>query len=412
MKFSKIIFMAGRVLFRNKIKSVINILIMMIVFLAIILAVSIKGYFNDVINQTDKYMIDSRITIISSNDSIKGNQIIKLFDDCNFVSMAINETDYISSGELNVEDNNCPLQLKSCNPDCVPDVVNGRQIDFSSSFEIIIPENFLSNNNFKNSEITDASQLIGKKLKFKIDKVDYRPIIDDVKKEYVYGGRVIGSTDIELTVVGTYDSKKYGEELYSGYVSYDSAKIWKSSDIKDKSGIYDVIYVVSRNVFDNAKVKSIAEKNNLYYSSKITLDTTMLNIINIIIFIVVSGFMIVGAVVASFSIKLECKKNISDYVMLMSYGYTKSAVSKFVLVRMLLLNIISLILTIPVAGLLSGYITNAMINAGGPENLNIHVTIISLVVSFFLCLLIAGFSVLKMYCPLSEITVKDLMKYE
>lgn len=376
---------------------------MMTVFTVMLLAFSVREYFTELIDNANKNMISSRISIITSDDKFDGNKISKLFYDSDFVTMVINQNDFYTGGKIILDNEEYPIKLKTGNSDCTPDTLNGNQLNFDDSFEVLLPDDCFDCN---------TNDIIGKNLKFVIDKMDFRTIADEASNTYIIGGRPVGSIEIELNVAGTYDRKKSGEELYTGYISYDLAKILHSSDMKDNSGTNDVIFVITRSVLDNIKVEKIASDNHLSCTTMLKVDTKILNLINIVVYIVVIGMAMLGIAVTVVSAKLEYKKNISDYFMLKAYGYKRKNISAFVFTRIMLINIISMLFSVPVAVLLFRYIAVNYINEDGIGNTECHIAGISVIISVIFCLLNSFIAVIKIYFPLSEITVKDLTKYE
>ncbi|MBP1565570.1 MAG: hypothetical protein J6A58_07455 [Oscillospiraceae bacterium] len=412
MSFKNKFFIIRKSLFREKTRSIVGLILMTIILLCVLLALEILHFFSEINDSINKNFIDARCCVLSMDSDVSTDDVVSLYENKDFVDMIIDGLSYTTSVTYKTDDVNYALNLQACVEGCVPDVTNGEDLDFNKKNQVLLPETMILSGNNNTTKKIDTASLIGKKIVCSFYSMDYTTIVDDTNKEIVFGGTPNGEVIIELTVVGTYDNNHYFQQPHTAFISALTANEMHMSDIKDKTGYtQSSIMIVTDSVKSINKVHDIASNNNIFCSNKVSFDSKSYIMMRVFTCIFIFILILICIWIANISVKMDLKKNVCDYVMLVAYGYTDNNVMSILIIKYLAMYlgsvILSIFISLPVSSLVSQYLHNIDGNI-----YNIRISFFAVVCLIAICVIITLFTILNLSMTLFKFTVKDLSRIQ
>ena len=170
MNISKIWFLAGKSLMKNKIISIANIILFTSLCVMITVSSGMLDFFKLFSESSEKFNINLRATMVYTNHEYNENKVLALFSGLDYVDIAVNQNLYKTGVNMIDDKGHYGFTLKVCNSKTIPKIVKGRAIDYDKSNEIILPEKMMVyNNNTQEYSIIRTSSLIGSQIRFTKD---------------------------------------------------------------------------------------------------------------------------------------------------------------------------------------------------------------------------------------------------
>lgn len=350
MNISKIWFLSGKSLMKNKIISIANIILFTSLCVMITVSSGMLDFFKLFSESSEKFNINLRATMVYTNHEYNENKVLALFSGLDYVDIAVNQNLYKTGVNMIDDKGHYGFTLKVCNSKTIPKIVKGRAIDYDKSNEIILPEKMMVyNNNTQEYSIIRTSSLIGSQIRFTKDNIDYRTVYDEAENKVIYGGKKTGTTLINYDVVGVYDNTEVFEETNMGLISEKAAITLHSSDIKDLSqNSSETIWIISDTPEDSSKVRKYASELGLEYM-QVSTASNRLKLFIIIGYIAIIFVFFLAFIVSDLSAKIDTRRNIKNYTALRVCGFSMKNICTLIAVKNTVLQLVAITVSVPVS---------------------------------------------------------------
>jgi len=386
---SKIWFIIQRKLRHQISDAVIAAISFTVAFCMLFSSFGLVVYFASVLEHIRQYDKDLRSFSISSDSSHTQNDIRDIFSGNPHVAALMIEeeekTDLLYNEKYTFE-------AYACTEKTMPEVVSGRGLDFQKGNEIILPDKMKMFDEESEKYVSiDSASLIGSTIKLYLYNIyDYT----DVGLSY------------NLTVVGTYDSEKYLEDNYRGYISLKCAKMLHNYDIDyDSDNLSIKLY--TDGIEYNESIVYIASENHLYYSSDSSSET-MINILRVVSVILV--FLLVGAAtaVAGYAVRVDFQQNIKDYYMMKVFGYREDRLYSIISLKFIIISAVSLVISLPLVKVINSKIFSILYGKIQTGGLSLHMSSNAFILGILTFYIIILLSVAKYFLDFLKVRIQDI----
>lgn len=411
MTKEKLWFLIKRSLIKNKLVGIFNIIIEILICVMILVSSGILNFLQSYSKSAQKYDRKLRATTVFTNSECKEKDVIDLFSGYDFVEIVINQIENRRVLECVNGEGNFGIYVTPCNERCIPEIIHGRKLDFTKANEIILPEKMIVYNNYTEEFMTIYSkELIGKQIKCVKDNVDYNTIYDEAENKVISGGKSIGQSTISLCVVGIYDNTLYYEDSSSCFISEKTSKILCASDIKDRSSdASETIWVIADEPEHRRDIIKVAKENNLI-CLLVTPESGRVKVLVVVCYILVFIFFLIGVYISGLSFKLDIRKNMNNYIIMSACGYKKNILVKIFLGKYTVLQLVSMVVSIPVAIILLGKVNDFLYYSENMGGHTVKLTLIAVLVSLLLFAVEIFISVCRFYLFISEYKIQEICK--
>lgn len=386
---SKIWFIIKRKLRHQISDAVIAAVAFTVAFCMLFSSFGLVVYLASVLEHARQYNKDLRAFSVSADSSHTQSDIRDIFSGNPHVAALMVEEEEVTNLLYNEK---YTFKADACTDKTMPEVVSGKGLDFQKGNEIILPD--------KMKMFDEESE--------KYVSIDSRSLIGSTIKIFLYDGYDYTEPGLSynLTVTGTYDSEKYLEDNFRGYISLKCARMLHNYDIDyDSDNLAIKIYTDS--IEYNDSIVYLASENHLYYSSDSSSET-IINILRVVSVILV--FLLVGAAtaVAGYAVKVDFQQNIKDYYMLKVFGYREDRLYHIISVKFILVSLLSLLISLPAVKIVNSKLFGIIYGRIQTGGLVLHMSFNAFVLGVLTFYIIILLSVAKYFLDFLKVRIQDI----
>ncbi len=374
--------MMRRSVWRNKVETIISVLVTAVVLLSILLVFETKNFLSVAPDKYNSNNIDARSYVLYTDEEVKEEDIIALYKEETYVDMIIRETEYNTT--VSYGDTKFHFDLKACSTNSMPQVTNGQQLDLKEKNQVILPEKMIVYDAYGNKEEVDSVAFIGKQIVCTLYKKDYtRALRGDEEDEK-------NLVTVDLTVTGTYDSDYYFQSPYTAFISPQTAKIIHKGDIHDDITVN--VLVMADSVENASEIRELADENYIGYYLTDSYDSKTALLIKLALYLLLFIFIAIWFWISGVLIKTDIEKNAYDYMESTTDARSKDSVMFMLFLKHSIMYITASVVTMFLALAFSDKVSQLLHNVTG-KIFMLEFDFKSLLLTMAICIVIMIFNI-------------------